>query len=138
MRATIKNYLEAEKARREEEGRDGGFSLIELIIVVVILGILVAIAIPIFANLQDQARLNAVKAVAASAATQWAAGLAQNPKVVQAYVTNDSTITVGGQPATTAEVEDVCATASSSQITTGLGSAANPVKSGPGCVAPTP
>lgn len=133
MRAFIKNNIKAEKARREEEG-EKGFSLIELIVVVVILGILVAVAIPIVANIQATARLNAVKAAAANAATQWTAGLASNPAEVKAYTTNDATLVIGGQPASTSvAVEDVCATASSTQITTGLGSAATPVKAGPGC-----
>ncbi|WP_203579187.1 type II secretion system protein [Microbacterium hibisci] len=75
MRATIKNYLEAMKQRREEEG-EKGFSLIELIIVVVILGILVAIAIPIFVNIQATAEKNAVMAAAANGATAAAAAAA--------------------------------------------------------------
>ena len=79
--------MDAQKRRKLEETGEEGFSLIELIIVVVILGILVAIAIPIFANIQATARLNAVKAVAANAATQWTAGLAGNPKEVKAYTT---------------------------------------------------
>ena len=78
MRATIKNYLEAMKQRREEEG-EKGFSLIELIIVIVILGILVAVAIPIFLNVQQDARNNAAAAAAANAATQIAAQMAQDP-----------------------------------------------------------
>ena len=78
---------------RRAEG-EGGFSLIELIVVVAILGVLVAIAIPVFGNIQTTARLNAVKAVAANGATQATAQLAAGTPATL-IVTGDPTITVG-------------------------------------------
>jgi prepilin-type N-terminal cleavage/methylation domain-containing protein len=116
--------------RRIQE--EGGFSLIELIVVVAILGVLVAIAIPVFGNIQGTARLNATKAVAANGATQATALLAQaSPATLIA--SGDANITVGwgkvigtaGTAPTT--IDAVCVWASYT------GDTAAKATSGPGC-----
>jgi len=46
--------------------RNAGFTLIELVIVIIVLGILAATAVPKFINLQDDAKVSAMKGVEAA------------------------------------------------------------------------
>ena len=64
----LKAYLSrpsTQRALNRKPGQDG-FSLIELVVVVAVLAILSAIAIPQFSQLSDDARLNSTKAIMAN------------------------------------------------------------------------
>mgnify|MGYP001567537104 CR=1 FL=1 len=86
--------------------RKGGFTLVELVMVIVILGILAAVAIPTFFNLQAEARKSAVKGalgglrsgIAIWYAKEATSGTAAWPTIVELTKASDGVMAGGRLP----------------------------------------
>lgn len=75
------------RIRTSSERKDQGFTLIELLVVVVIIGILAAIAIPVFLNQRDKAVEAGIKSDMKNAATAQEAYLTDNPTYTTSIAT---------------------------------------------------
>jgi MSHA pilin protein MshA len=90
--------------------KQGGFTLIELVVVITILGILAAFAVPRFASLEGQARLAATQSIAGSvrsgAALAHALWLAQGDPSSTTVTMEGNTITMANGYPNAATIPD--------------------------------